>query len=96
MERGLALGLFVLVSLGITTVKLLSKSRVLDLRVEWHQYVAAHTTLWLMLIPFVYAALCELARGSASPKIVLTLTRALGVILLVVLAVVWGCVIFDF
>ena len=95
MERGLALTLWGLISLEIVTIKLLSKSGVLDVRMEWHRYVADHTTLWLIFVPLFYAALCEVARADRSPKILLTLTRALGVVLLLVFAGVWGCVIFD-
>jgi len=96
MERGLALALFVLVSLGIATVKIFGKSGVLDLRGEWHQYLAAHTTLWLMLVPFIYAALCEMARGSKSPKVVLTMTLALGFVLLALFGFFLASLIFDF
>jgi hypothetical protein len=96
MERGLALALFVMVSLGVVAVKLMHKSGVMESKSDWHQYLAEHTTLWLFLVPFVYAALCELARGSASPKIVLTLTRAIGVVLLVVFAFLLVYLIFDF
>ena len=81
--------------MGIVTVKLLSRSGVLDTRAEWHRYIATHTTLWLMIVPFVYAALCEVARADKSPKIVLTLTRVIGVVLVVGFAGLWGCVIFD-
>jgi len=95
MERGLALTLWVLVSLGVMSVMLLDHSGVLDLRVEWHRYLAVHA-LWLMLVPLVYAAICEVARGRESPAVLLVITRALGVVLLTVFALLFACVIYDF
>jgi len=96
MERGLALALFVLMSMGIVTVKLLGRSGVMESRPEWHRYLEAHTTLWLMLVPFVYAALCEVARGRESSPLILIITRVLGVLLLVVIGLLLASLIFNF
>ena len=94
MERGLALALFILISLGIMTVKVLHKSGVMDAKTDWHQYLAEHTTLWLMLVPFFYAALCEVARGREVPKLILTLTRGIGIILVTVSALLLFFLVF--
>jgi hypothetical protein len=95
MERGLALAIFIVVSLDIVIAKLLSKAGVIDQRGDWHQYVAAHSTLWLILVPLVYAGLCEMARGRNSPAILLTITRALGFVLLAVFLIILACFCFG-
>jgi len=82
MERVLALTLFVLATMGVVTVKLLSRAGVFDTKSEWTQYLAAHASLWLLLVPLVYAAICLVATGRESSAAVLTVTRAIGFALL--------------
>lgn len=83
-------------SMGIVTVKLLGRSGVMDSRPEWHRYLEAHTTLWLMLVPFIYAALCEVARGRESAPVILAITRTIGVLLLAVFGYLFASLVFNF
>jgi len=92
MERGLALSLLILVSLGIMALMIFNKIGILDLSVEWHRYLAGHA-LWLMPVPLLYAAMCEIARGREPPAVLLTITRAIGFVLLAVFVLLFVCVL---
>lgn len=96
MERVLALTLWVLISLGVVSVELLTKAGSLDLKSDWHQYIAAHMTPWLMLVPIFYAAVCEVVRAVDSPAALLKIMRGIGFLLLAVFTFLFAYIIFDF
>ena len=73
-------------------IMLMHKAGVLDLKVEWHRYLAAHP-LWLMLVPVLYATMCEVARGRESPAVLLTIMRTIGVALVTVFGLLFVCML---